>query len=189
MVNNMDIRYEELFGERINLINLNSNYINDIHEYSTIPVFYKYLEYDCFKSIDDTKLFFNKICSRSNDIDCHYWLIYSLKSDKVIGTIGLHDIDWRKGSAELTYGLSPNFWGIGFFSESLNLVVNWFFSLENTNRIHLKTAVQNKGSINAISKFGFKKEGVLREFYLEEKTNLKWDAAMYSLLKSDLKKH
>lgn len=185
MVNNMGIKFEELFGERVNLINLNSNYINDIHEYSTIPVFYKYLEYDCFKSINDTKSFFNKICSRSNDIDCHYWMIYFEEKDKVIGTIGLHNIDWRKGSAELTYGLSPNFWGMGFFSESLNLVVEWFFNLKNTNRLFLKTASINLGSINSVSKYGFKKEGILREFYLDNKTNIKWDAAIFSLLKTD----
>ena len=181
----MGIQFEELFGERINLINLNSNYINDIHEYSIIPIFYKYLEYDCFKSIDETNIFFNKISSRSNDIDCHYWMIYSKEKDKVVGTIGLHDIDWRKGSAELTYGLSPNFWGKGFFSESLNLVVDWFFNLKNTNRLFLKTSSSNNGSINSVSNYGFKKEGVLREFYLDEKTNAKWDAIIFSFLKSD----
>lgn len=188
MVNNMGIRFEELFGKRINLINLNSIYINDIHEYSTIPRFYKYLEFDYFKNIDETKLFFNKLCSRSNDIDCHYWMIYHTDKDKVIGTIGLHNIDWRKGNAELTYGLSPNFWGMGFFSEALNLVVNWFFSMKNSNRLFLKTATENKGSINAVSKFGFIKEGVLREFYHDIKSNKKWDAAIFSLLKSDLNK-
>ena len=188
MVNNMGIQFDQLFGERINLINLNSNYINDIHEYSTIPIFYKHLEYDYFKSLDETKSFFNKISLRSNDIDCHYWMIYHVEKDKVIGTIGLHDINWRNGSAELTYGLSPNFWGKGFFSESLNLVVEWFFDLKNTNRLFLKTIVSNIGSVNSVSNYGFKKEGVLREFYLDEKTNVRQDAVIFSLLKSDIKK-
>tara|TARA_B110001450_G_C17564537_1_gene458197 strand:- start:405 stop:959 length:555 start_codon:yes stop_codon:yes gene_type:complete len=182
----MSIKFSELIGDRIDLINLNHNYIMDIHEYSVIPVFYKYLEYDSFKTFEDTKTFFEKISSRSNDIDCHYWMIYNKKDDKVLGTIALHDIDWRKGFAELTYGLSPNYWGNGFFSESLNLIVNWFFSLKNTNRLFLKTVSINNGSINAVSKFGFKKEGVLREYYLDEKTNTKWDATLFSLLRSDL---
>ena len=178
----------ELFGNRINLIHLNQKYLNDINEYSLLPKFYTYLEYHPFESLNETKFFFKKLKKRSNGNDCHYWLIYNKKLDKVIGTIGLHDVDWRKGSAELTYGLSPNYWGNGFFSESLNLVVSWFFSFENTYRLCLKTASINKGSINAVSKFGFKKEGQLREFYLDEKTNKKWDADLYSILKFEHKK-
>ena len=115
-------------------------------------------------------------------------MIYNKNLNKVIGTIGLHDIDWRKGSAELTYGLSPIHWGNGFFSESLNLVVDWFFSLHDTNRLFLKTVSENKGSVKAVTNFGFKKEGKFREFYLDQKTNKKWDASLFSILKSDYKK-
>jgi len=178
----------ELFGERIDLIYLNKKYLNDINEYSLIPEFYNFLEYRPFLNINETKVFFKKLVSRSDGINCHYWMIYNKKLKKVIGTIGLHDIDWRKGSAELTYGLSPLYWGKGFFSESLNLVVDWFFCLENSNRICLKTASSNIGSVRAVTNFGFKEEGRLRNFYLDEKTNFRWDAIIFSLLKSEYSK-
>ena len=34
-------------------------------------------------------------------------------------------------------------------------------------------------------KIGFKKEGVMREFYLDEKSNERWDAVILSILKTD----
>ena len=178
----------EIEGNRIKLIDLDKKYIEDIHEYSVLPEFYKHLEYPSFKKAEDTAIFFEKLHKRSNGETCHYWLIFLKDRKKVIGTIGLHDIDWRKGSGELTYGLSPLFWGNGYFNEAIGMVIHWFFKLPESNRLFLKTSSKNGSSISAVMKIGFKKEGVMRDFYLDEKTKIRWDAVLFSMLKSEFKK-
>ena len=106
----------------------------------------------------------------------------------VIGIIGPHDIDQRKGSGELTYGLSPLFWGKRYFYEAIGMVIHWVFKLPNSYRLFLKTLVKIGSSLNAVMKIGFKKEGVMRFFYLDEKARVRWDTVLFLMLKSELKK-
>ena len=183
------IDFKEMDGNRVKLITLNREYIEDIHEYSVLPEFYRYLEYPPFKKIKETEIFFEKLCKRSNGQTCHYWLIFLKDKKKVIGTFGLHDIDWRRGNGELTYGLSPKFWGKGFFSESLKLILGWAFTNNRFHRLFIKTEAQNRASIIAAKKLGFQHEGVMREFYLDEKSNERQDAVTLSMLKTDYKIH
>ncbi|RZK98618.1 MAG: N-acetyltransferase, partial [Pedobacter sp.] len=110
--------FNELTGSRIRLIAPTLEYLQNIHEYSVIPRLYDYLEYRPFKTLKETREFVNKLIAKSDDITGHYWFIYHLEDRKVIGTIGLVDIDERRGSAELGYGLSPDYWKNGFFSEA-----------------------------------------------------------------------
>ena len=180
------MEFNELSGKRIRLINPKIEYLEDIHEYSIIPKFYDYLEFPAFKNLSETESFLLKLFKRSDNVTGHYWFIYNISEKKVIGTIGLLDINLTRGAAELTYGLSPNFWGKGFFSESLKLVINWFFEQENTHRLFVKTTSKNNNSINAILKMGFQKEGLLRDYYFDVKTQKRWDAALFSLLRTDI---
>ncbi|RYE38157.1 MAG: N-acetyltransferase [Sphingobacteriales bacterium] len=95
------------------------------------------------------------------------------------------DIDERRGSAELGYGLSPDYWKNGFFSEALQLVIGAFFDDLASNRLFIKTVSKNASSISSVSKMGFQQEGVLREYYLDLKTGERWDATLLSMLRSD----
>jgi [ribosomal protein S5]-alanine N-acetyltransferase len=180
------MEFKELSGQRICLINLSTEYLYDIHEYSVIPQFYEFLEYEPFKNLEDTKAFLARLFKRSDEITGHYWFIFNKSENKVIGTIGLLDIDPIRGSAELAYGLSPDFWGQGFFSEALKLVVDWFFDQEGNHRLFVKTSSENRNSINAVLRMGFKMEGLFREYYFDEKKQKRSDATLLSMLKTDL---
>ena len=180
------MKFIELSGKRIRLINPTIDYLEDINEYSTMPQFYDYLEYPAFKNLEETKGFLAKLFKRSDDITGHYWFIYNISENKVIGTIGLLDIDPTRGSAELSYGLSPNFWGQGFFSEALKLVINWFFEQRGNHRLFVKTASENTNSINAVLRIGFQREGLLRDYYFDKKNQKRSDAALLSMLKTDI---
>ena len=178
--------FKELDGARIRLISPSMDYLNDIHEYSIMPQFYDYLEYPPFKNLEETKTFLTRLFKRSDDITGHYWFIYNISKNKVIGTIGLVDIDPARGSAELAYGLSPSFWGQGFFAEALKLVINWFFEQDNNHRLFVKTAGENINSINAVLRMGFQREGLLRDYYFDKKSQQRCDAALMSLLRTDI---
>ena len=170
------IKFSEIDGERIKVIALKEKYLDDFHEYSIMSEFYKHLEFSPFQNIKETTAYFNKLLKRSASTNGNYWFIFHKSEKKVIGTIGLIDIDLRKKSAELGYGLSPNYFGKGFFSEALRLILDWVFTNNVLYRIFVKTSVHNHSSIKAVMKVGFKKEGIMREFYLDEKSNERWDA-------------
>ncbi len=174
--------FPDLTGDRIVLIALDPTAIDDLHAYSVMPEFYRFLEFPPFVTRDQTETYFTKLTGRSNGQTGHYWMIRAKDNGQVVGTFGLLDIDWRKGSAEIGYGLSPKVWGQGFFTEALALVLGWAFGPGGFHRIWVKTQADNSASIKALAAAGFRREGCLRNFYLSQVDGLRHDAAIFALI-------
>jgi len=153
--------------ERLNLIPASIDYLDDFHEYSILPQFYKYIEYEPFKKYSESKKYLEKLILKSKRNDCQFWFIQLKSNMKVIGTIGFFDLNTHRKSLEIGYGLSPNYWGNGYFSESLKFLIDFAFSDLKINRISAKTFANNKDSVAVLEKSGFKSEGILRDFYYQ----------------------
>ncbi len=177
--------FPELRGARIDLVALDSGAIDDLHAYSVIPEFYRFIEFAPFSKRAETARYFEKLSRRSDGVSGHYWMIRLKETGRVIGTFGLLDIDWRKGSAELGYGLSPRYWGQGLFAEALGLVVDWAFGRGEFHRLWAKTQADNEGSLRALRAAGFREEGVLRDFYLSAVDGRRRAAVIMARLRSD----
>ena len=173
--------FSDIFGKKINLIKLDSKYLNDMWEYSNDPKMYEHFEFRPPKSILDTKDYFNRLIERSNGVDAYWWFIQIKKSKRIVGSLGAHDIDIHKKSCEISYGLSPSFWGKGIFTQALNLVLGRLICEFNFYRITALTSSNNIRSIKSLKKLGFKEEGWLRDFYLKYDGN-RYNATLLSLL-------
>ncbi len=172
-----------LTGPRVCLSPLDDSAIVDLHDYSIMPEFYRHLEFPPFTRIEETEAYFRKLQARSNGQTGHYWLVRLGDGGKVVGTFGLLDIDWRKRSAEIGYGLSPKVWGQGLFAEVLALIRDWAFGAGGFHRLWVKTQADNRASVKALAAAGFRPEGVLRDFYLSQVDGQYHDAALFALLK------
>ena len=177
--------FPDLFGPRLNLIPLDRGALADLDEYSRLPEFFKYLESGAHESLEVTERYFEKLVQRSNGVTGHYWMIQLADTKKVIGTFGLLNIDTYHASAEIGYGLSPKFWGRGYFHETLTVVLNFVFTDMNFHRVWVKTQADNTPSLNALARAGFKQEGILRDFYFSQVDGAYHDAAILSLLKAE----
>ena len=162
----------------------NENFLKDMHDYSILEEFYTFLEFDAFKSLEETRLYLNTLIDRSLSPKCQYWFIKLKSEEKVVGTIGLHSLDVSKLSVEVGYGLSPKFQGRGVFSISLNLIINHAFLNLGLNRIAAHTDSRNKASIKGLLRNGFFYEGLMRSYYRSVKGHYS-DCSIYSLLSSD----
>jgi [ribosomal protein S5]-alanine N-acetyltransferase len=173
----------KLIGSRIELFPVSCKYLNDFHEYSIIGEFYTFFEYSAFQSITKSEEYLNKLISRSHKPENQYMFIYEINYKKVIGTIGVLDVHDIRLSAEIGYGISPNFWGRGYFNETLGVLLDYLFNTINLNRVVAKTSVTNIPSNKGLQKLGFKIEGQLRDFYrIDEKFV---DANIMSMLKTE----
>lgn len=182
------MKFENLIGERIDLVDLlevGEKGLEDMYEYSREPSFYRYMEYEHHMSMNETRAYMHKLFERSRAETWHYWFIRLKESWKIIGTLGLLNIDLRKGSCEIGYGISPHYWRKGLFSESLTLVLSYLFQKLNFCRVSAITEFENLPSIKALEKHGFKKEGVMREYYLSSKDGKRYDAVMLGLLRRE----
>ena len=172
-------------GERIRLDALDHSAIPDLHEYSCDPSFYAHLEFPPFRTLAETEGYFEKLKTRSSGGKGHYWLIRLNEDGKAIGTFGVLDIDWRKGSGEIGYGLSPVFWGKGLFREALALVLNHLFGSLGFHRVWVKTQETNTPSLRTLERIGFVHEGMLRDFYLSQQDGQYHNAVVLAMLESE----
>jgi [ribosomal protein S5]-alanine N-acetyltransferase len=175
-------KFQNLMGERIQLVKVNMSGLDDVHEYSTNPEFFTYFEYGVYTSKNQTRQFLKKIIG-SESKNFHCWFI-RLKNKKIIGTFTLRDINFERYSCEITYGISPKYWGSGYFHEALTLVINYIFNKLNFHRISAKVHIKNTKSIKGLEKNGFKQEGIMREFLCDKNGKMD-DVVILSMLTTD----
>lgn len=173
--------FNDIDGDDFRLIKLSLDYLDDMWEYSSDHRMYEHFEIATHKTIVDTQKFLSRLIERSKSEDAHWWFIQIKETGKVIGSLAIHDINFRKRSCEISYSVSPKYWGRGIFIKSLTSVLNNLIHNFNFRRITAVTASNNVRSINALKKVGFKEEGVFRNFYYryDGKT---FDATTLSLL-------
>ena len=160
-------------------------YLPDFHEYSLKPELYKYLEFDPFTTLEQSKKYLQKLLARSNSSLCQYWFIRLPEEDKVVGSIGLHSLNVNRKSVEIGYGISPDYWGRGIFTSAANILIDHCFLSLRLRRISAVTHSENLGSIKGLSKLGFNQEGRLCDYYCDTSGN--WsDAILLALLNKRL---
>lgn len=78
-----------------------------------------------------------------------------------------------------------NEWGKGYASECLNLVCKFLFEKLKFNRLYLKVFVRNSRAVKTYRKFGFVKEGLLRQEKFLPRTGRFEDGYIMSILRSE----
>ena len=102
--------FKDINGENVSLIKLDIKYLNDMWEYSTNPKMYEHLEFGPQKKLSDTKKYLDRLMKRSNGVDAYWWFIQINKTKKVVGSFGIHDVDFHRRACEISYAISPSFW-------------------------------------------------------------------------------
>jgi len=178
------MKFIDLKTDRSDLVKISIDGLSDMHRYSIKPDFYKFLEFEAFKNVQETEEYLKKLIEKSKSENGHYWFIKLKSNKKVIGTFGILNIEAKKGFAEIGYGLSPDYWGKGYFKEVLKTVLNYLFFDLNFHRIWAKTQSNNVSSIKGLESVGFKKEGLMRDFYLAA-DGKRHNAALLSILSTE----
>ena len=119
------IKLKNITGKKLKLIDLDMKYLDDMYEYSSNPRMYEYFEFEAHKTKNETKSYLKKLIKRSNKKNAHWWFIQLKKSSKIIGSFGVHDIDRIKNSCEISYAISPKYWGKNVFSEVMEIVLDY----------------------------------------------------------------
>jgi ribosomal-protein-serine acetyltransferase len=103
---------------------------------------------------------------------------------RIVGMVGLPEIDWANRSAEIGYWLDVAHRGRGIMTSAVAALVDHAFGSLNLNRLEIRTDVQNAPSRALAERLGFRYEGTLRQSYrvTDERYS---DDAVYSMLASD----
>lgn len=151
----------------------------DISKYMmTMPFPYK---------LDMAKNFIKRSISSSKEkLVKKYDFVIEMKSTKrIIGGVGLSDIDSFRKIAGIGYWLNESYWKQGIMTEVVEAILTFAFEKLKLRRINLTCNQNNRGSRAIAEKFGFKLEGVIRKAHVPISTGKIADKCYYGLLRDE----
>lgn len=105
-------------------------------------------------------------------------------SGHIIGRCGLHNWNTEHRRAEIGYVMEDELYkNMGYMTESVKAVLSYGFNDLSLNRIEALVDIKNEISIKILNKFGFRKEGILRQHICNNNTSS--DSLIFALLKEE----
>ncbi|MCC6766573.1 MAG: GNAT family N-acetyltransferase [Deltaproteobacteria bacterium] len=101
----------------------------------------------------------------------------------IVGTIGLHYVEWFDRSAELGYWITSAAEGRGIVTRAARALLTFAFGTVGLHRIVVRCAVGNERSARVAERLGMRREGLLREAHYVGGRFL--DQHLYALLRHE----
>ena len=173
---------QDLFFERIS-----KKHLEGMHLYSTDERMYEYLEFDAFQKVNQTLAYIkkleNRIGSKVFGRTAIYWAVIRRSDKRVIGTMGLSNINFSRQNAEWGFGVDPKLKNSGYIFQMLEILKSYVFETLKLHRIFSTTMYNNLPTIAVLEGAGLTLEGRLRDYY--QKSGAYIDAVIYSMLKAE----
>lgn len=109
-----------------------------------------------------------------------------LLDEKMIGTIGFHDLDTANRHAAIGYWVDKGYEGRGIITRCCRVLIDYLFDTMKLNRVQINCNVENGKSRAIPERLGFTLEGVLRQMELVDGRFGDW--AVYGLLREEWQK-
>ena len=106
-------------------------------------------------------------------------------TNELVGVIGLKSISMKNKKAEIGYWIGKAFWHKGYGSAAVSMMIEYAFEKLKLNKVTCITFAFNENSVKILEKFGFLREGLLRDDVFH-KDNFE-DNLLFGLLKKDYK--
>ena len=148
--------------------------------YSSLENVAKFLNNESHKTIFETELMIYEFLKNYNNLNYYNWVIVENKTNTIIGTISIHEIDLYNDKGEIGIIISPYYQKKGYAKEVVGAVINFAFYKLNIHRLEAKVMLDNKASNNLFRNLKFIFEGVL--FSSIKKNNQFFDVNLYSLI-------
>ena len=110
------------------------------------------------------------------------WGIERKESKGIIGTIGFNAWSPKHKRAEIGYELHPEHWRKSYMIEAAAKVLSYGFEDMGLTRIGAVVFIENDASNHLLTKLGFQKEGILKQYMYQN--GIAHDTYVYSLLKN-----
>jgi len=131
---------------------------------------------------------FIKECAKHRGKTSFVFAIELKAEKKVIGIIGLHNINRDNETATTGSWINKKYWRKGYITESKIAVNDFAFDVVKVRRLSTTVITSNKASNATQLKVGYVFEGVQRQGQKSAASGKVSDLNMYGMLKSDWKK-
>lgn len=134
-------------------------------------------------SIQQTRKWFEET-STDGYLSNYAFVIRTLVDDTLIGDIGLDGIRWNHRESFVGIGIgNRDYWGKGYGSDAMNILLRFAFQELNLERISLNVFEYNSRAIRSYEKAGFCYEGRVRQAI--NKAGKRWDLVYMGITKEE----
>jgi [ribosomal protein S5]-alanine N-acetyltransferase len=133
--------------------------------------------------LPDARAWIERQKSHGEDADTLNFAIRLQSSGRLIGGIGLKDIDRQHWQAELGFWIGLEWWGQGYAREAAEAVIRFGFEALQLNRICAHHMTRNPASGRVLQAAGMQREGLLRQRV--RKWGVYEDVVLYAVLRSE----
>lgn len=118
-------------------------------------------------SLEETKEFVDQVILGAHSAKSY--IMIDKTNETPIGVVSLILIDYKNRNAECIIDIGEKeYWGKGYGSEGLKLLLDYAFYEMNLHRVSLKVFSFNDRAIHLYKKIGFQQEGMIRECLFRE---------------------
>lgn len=142
----------------------------------------RYYGQDTLTSIEQANQFVEFFAKNYKEKRGIRWGIEINDQEGIIGTIGFNAWSPKHKRAEIGYELHPQHWRKGYAKEAVSKVLSYGFNELDLIRIGAVVFIENESSNELLTKLGFEKEGILRNYMYQN--GHPYDTNVYSLLAS-----
>ena len=178
-------RLPTLQTPRLRLRPLAESDVADVFAVFSDPVVMRYWDGPVMQTLHDAMKYIDHIHLGFRHRDFFQWGIADASTDAVIGTCTLIHLSAVHERAEIGFALRQTHRGKGFGSETVQAIVEFAFTTLGLHRIEADVDPRNDRSLRLLERFGFEREGCLRERYFLN--GERQDAVMMGLLRSKWK--
>ncbi len=143
----------------------------------------RYMHINSLETMEQARAFIANLNTLMEQNELTRYSIVLKETNEVIGTCGFDSFVPEHQTAEISYDLGKPYWGQGFASEALRMILSDGFEGKELNRIEARIEPDNIRSIHALHKLGFMQEGKLRQ--AARKGDRFTDMLIFSLLKEE----
>ena len=177
-------------AERLVLKNVTEDHVNEVFRHFASEEVNEFVDFDAAQNIADAQEIINwgrRLYKNNAGI---LWGIFSKTDDVFMGQVNFanrasDNFTRLVHRTEIGLDLSPQFWGNGYMTEAMKSSISWIFNsyVIKIKRIEAIINTKNYRAQKLVSKVGFAKEGVLRDYVIYN--NELWDMSLFSLLKRE----
>ncbi len=126
----------------------------------------RYWGHDQISTLHEAEELINKNLDWLQEGRCIFWAVDDKAGMRMVGTCTLFHIDEQNRRAEVGYILNRSNWGQGMGSELLHRLISHAFEDMDLHRLEADTDPRNQASLALLTKFGFQREGELRQRWM-----------------------
>ncbi len=124
---------------------------------------------------------FNANCRRTGS--SYEFGIFECATHRLVGNIGIVNVNNRCRHATLAYYIHPEKWGQGIATAAGHIILAHAFGQLQLNRLSAICMIHNAASKRVLEKLGFQFEGIARQEVMKD--DKFYDIAHYGLLRDD----